>query len=232
VLASFMSYDVAKRRSREPESFGKGNPEGCVASEAANNAVPAGALIPLLTLGIPGDALSAVLLGVFTLNGIYPGPLLLVKEPALISTLYWSMLLINIVAFGLLAVLLRPFALIVKVPPTILSVSVIAVSLIGIYAVNTRLFDCGVALAAGLLGYVLLRFGWPVVSLVMGIVMGPILEDRLRQTLSLGDGSPAILLHRPIALGILLFAVLIVALPTIRRLLAARRLGTKPSAAE
>ena len=217
VLASFMSYDVAKRRSREPDSFGKGNPEGCVASEAANNAVPAGALIPLLTLGIPGDAISAVLLGVFTLNGIYPGPLLLVKEPALISTLYWSMLLINIVAFALLAVLLRPFALIVKVPPAILSVSVIAVSLIGIYAVNTRLFDCGVALAAGVLGYVLLRLGWPVVSLVMGIVMGPILEDRLRQTLSLGDGSPAILLHRPIALAILLFAALVVALPAIRR---------------
>ena len=230
VLASFMSYDVAKRRSRDPDSFGKGNPEGCVASEAANNAVPAGALIPLLTLGIPGDALSAVLLGVFTLNGIYPGPLLLVKEPALISTLYWSMLLINLVAFGLLAVLLRPFALIVKVPPAILSVSVIAVSLIGIYAVNTRLFDCGVALAAGLLGYVLLRFGWPVVSLVMGIVMGPILEDRLRQTLSLGDGSPAILLHRPIALGILLLAALIVVMPAIRKTLAARRSGAEARA--
>ena len=93
-----------------------------------------------------------MLLGVFTLNGIYPGPLLLVKEPALISTLYWSMLLINLVSFALLALLLRPFAMIVKVPPAILSVSVIVVSMIGIYAVNTRLFDCGVALASGCAG--------------------------------------------------------------------------------
>jgi putative tricarboxylic transport membrane protein len=217
IMASFVAYDVAKRRSSDPGSFGKGNPEGCAASEAGNNAVPAGALIPLLTLGIPGEALSAVLLGVFTLNGIYPGPLLLVKEPALISTLYWSMLLINIVCFALLALLLKPFAMIVKVPPAILSVCVITVSLIGIYAVNTRLFDCGVALAAGLAGYVFLRFKWPVVALVMGIVMGPIIENRLRQTLSLGDGSPAIIFDRPITLIILAMALLVIVLPIAMR---------------
>ncbi|MFC3228374.1 tripartite tricarboxylate transporter permease [Marinibaculum pumilum] len=225
VLASFVAYDVAKRRSRQPEDFGKGTPEGCVAAEAANNAVPAGALIPLLTLGIPGEALSAVLLGIFTLNGIYPGPLLLVKEPALISTLYWSMLLINLVAFAVLAVFLRPFALIVRVPPPVLAVAVIAVSLTGIYAVNTRLFDCGVALAAGALGYLLLRLKWPLVSLVMGIVMGPIIEDRLRQTLSLGEGSPLIMLERPLTLAIVAVAVLIAALPWLRGRLARRRGG-------
>ncbi|MBN7758034.1 tripartite tricarboxylate transporter permease [Nitratireductor aquimarinus] len=217
VLASFISYDVAKRRSSDPESFGKGNPEGCVASEAGNNAVPAGALIPLLTLGIPGEALSAVLLGIFTLNGIYPGPLLLIKEPELISTLYWSMLLINVVAFAMLALLLRPFAMIVKVPPAILAVCVIAVSLIGIYAVNSRLFDCGVALAAGVVGYVLLRLGWPVVALIMGIVMGPIIEDRLRQTLSLGEGNPLFVFGRPVSLTIIALGVAIIVLPMIIR---------------
>lgn len=209
VLASFMSYDVAKRLSKHPEEFGKGTPEGCLAAEAGNNAVPAGALIPLLTLGIPGEALSALLLGVFTLNGIYPGPLLLIKEPVLISTLYWSMLLINIVAFVMLALWLRPFAMIVKVPHRILAVAVIVVSLVGIYAVNTRLFDCGVALAAGVMGYVLLRFGWPLVALIMGIVMGPIVEERLRETLSLGDGSLMIVLERPITVSIIILAALI-----------------------
>ncbi|MEQ8348790.1 MAG: tripartite tricarboxylate transporter permease [Sneathiellaceae bacterium] len=229
VLASFVAYDVAKRRSRKPELFGTGTPEGCVAAEAANNAVPAGALIPLLTLGIPGEALSAVLLGVFTLNGIYPGPLLLVKEPALISTLYWSMLLINLVAFAVLAVWLRPFAMIVKVPPVVLAVCVIAVSLIGIYAVNTRLFDCGVALAAGLFGYLLLRLNWPVVSLVMGIVMGPIIEDRLRQTLSLGEGSLWILFERPLTLAIMAVALLIATTPWLRaRLAGSRRADRQP----
>jgi len=217
VLASFVAYDAAKRRSRHPEDFGKGTPEGCLAAEAGNNAVPAGALIPLLTLGIPGEALSALLLGVFTLNGIYPGPLLLVKQPLLIATLYWSLLLINLVAFAMLALFLRPFALIVKLPQQVLAVAVMVVSLIGIYALNTRLFDCGVALAAGIFGYLLLRFGWPLVSLVMGIVMGPIVEDRLRQTLSLGDGSLGILLERPITIAIMALMALAVAIPLLRR---------------
>ncbi|MGX1096124.1 tripartite tricarboxylate transporter permease [Amorphus sp. MBR-141] len=213
VLASFVAYDVAKRRSPHPEEFGRGTPEGCIAAEAGNNAVPAGALIPLLTLGIPGEALSALLLGVFTLNGIYPGPLLLIKEPVLISTLYWSMLLINIVSFAVLAIWLRPFALIVKVPKEIIAVGVIALSMVGIYAVNTRFFDCGVALAAGVVGYVLLRLGWPLVALVMGVVIGPIIENRLRETLSLGDGSPMILLERPICVGILLLSLVMVLAP-------------------
>lgn len=217
VLASFISYDMAKRRSAEPEMFGRGAPEGCLAAEAGNNAVPAGSLIPLLTLGIPGEALSALLLSVFILNGIYPGPLLLVKEPLLISTLYWSMLLINVVAFFVLALWLRPFAMIVKAPAKVLAVSIIIVSLVGIYPVNLRLFDCGVALAAGLFGYLLLRMKWPIVSLVMGIVMGPIIENRLRETLSLGDGSLGILFERPITLAILLLSLMIVALPLWRQ---------------
>jgi putative tricarboxylic transport membrane protein len=210
VLASFMAYDIAKRRSKRPEDFGQGTPEGCVAAEAGNNAVPAGALVPLLTLGIPGDALSALLLGVFTLNGIYPGPLLLVKEPVLISTLYWSMLLINLAAFAMLAFWLRPFAMIVRLPRQALAICVMLVSLIGIYTVNTRLFDCGVALAAGLLGYILLRFRWPVVALVMGLVIGPIVEDRLRQTLSLGEGSLWILFERPLTLALLLCSLVLI----------------------
>lgn len=218
VLASFVAYDVAKRRSPHPEEFGRGTPEGCIAAEAGNNAVPAGALIPLLTLGIPGEALSALLLGVFTLNGIYPGPLLLIKEPVLISTLYWSMLLINLVSFAVLAIWLRPFALIVKVPKEIIAVGVIALSMVGIYAVNTRFFDCGVALAAGVAGYILLRLGWPLVALVMGVVIGPIIENRLRETLSLGDGSPMILLERPICIAILVLSVIMVLAPLRHRL--------------
>ncbi|MGD9224524.1 MAG: tripartite tricarboxylate transporter permease, partial [Desulfobacteraceae bacterium] len=177
ILASFLSYDAAKRLSKEKQRFGNGTPEGCLASEAGNNAVPAGAMIPLLTLGIPGDALSAVLLGVFTINGIYPGPLLLVKEPVLISTLYASMLLINMAAFVMLAIWLRPFAMIVKIPGRLLAVVIMVISMIGIYAVNTRLFDAGVAVVMGILGYILLRLKWPIVNLVMGVVLGEIMEN-------------------------------------------------------
>jgi putative tricarboxylic transport membrane protein len=216
ILASFMSYDVAKRVSKEKDLFGKGTPEGCLASEAGNNAVPAGAMIPLLTLGIPGDALSAVLLGVFTINGIYPGPLLLVKEPVLINTLYWSILLINIAAFVMLVIWLRPFAMIVKVPSRLLAVVIMVVSVVGIYAVNTRLFDAEVAVAMGVLGYILLRLKWPIVNLVMGVVLGEIVENRLRETLSLGEGSLSILFGRPLCVFILILTVLIIAVPLIR----------------
>lgn len=215
ILASFLSYETAKRTSRHPEAFGKGAPEGCMAAEAGNNAVPAGAMIPLLTLGIPGEALSAVLLGVFTINGIYPGPLLLIKEPVLIHTLYFSMILINVAAFIMLALWLRPFAMIVRVPTALLSVSIMVISLTGIYAVNTRLFDAGVAVVMGVLGYILLRMRWPVVNLVMGVVLGEILENRLRQSLSLGDGSPMIFLTRPISLGLILAAGLIIVIPLV-----------------
>jgi len=135
----------------------------------------------------------------------------------LISTLYWSMLLINIIAFVMLALWLRPFAMIVKIPHRILAVAVIVVSLVGIYAVNTRLFDCGVALAAGVMGYMLLRLGWPLVALIMGIVMGPIVEERLRETLSLGEGSLMILLERPITVSIIVLAALILIAPPARR---------------
>ncbi len=170
-------------------------------------------MIPLLTLGIPGDALSAVLLGVFTINGIYPGPLLLIKEPVLMTTLYWSMLLINCLAFLLLAIWLKPFAMFVKIPSKLLAVVIMVICLVGIYAVNTRLFDAGVAVAMGILGYVLLRLKWPIVSLIMGLVLGDIMENRLRQTLSLGDGSLAIFLERPISLIILALTLVTIVLP-------------------
>ncbi|NNG01516.1 MAG: hypothetical protein HKM93_19165 [Desulfobacteraceae bacterium] len=213
ILASFMSYEGAKRVSGHPEEFGKGTPEGCLASEAGNNAVPAGAMIPLLTLGIPGDALSAVLLGVFTINGIYPGPLLLVKEPVLINTLYVSMLLINISAFIMLALWLRPFALIVRAPAGILAVYIMVISVIGIYAVNTRIFDAMVAVVMGVVGYILLRLGWPVVNLVMGVVLGEILENRLRESLSIGQGDPMIFVTRPISLFLVVMTLLIIVVP-------------------
>ena len=213
ILASFLSYEGAKRASGKPEQFGTGTPEGCLASEAGNNAVPAGAMIPLLTLGIPGDALSAVLLGVFTINGIYPGPLLLVKEPVLINTLYMSMLMINLAAFAMLAIWLRPFAMIVKAPTRLLAVNIMAISLVGIYAVNTRLFDAAVALFMGGLGYILLRLKWPIVNLVMGIVLGEILENRLRQSLSISQGDPLIFFSRPISLGLMVCTALIVIVP-------------------
>lgn len=213
IAASFFAYTEAKRSSRNPEEFGKGTPEGCLASEAGNNAVPAGAMIPLLTLGIPGEALSALLLGIFVANGIYPGPLLLVKEPVLIYTIYFSMFLINIVAFALLVLFLRPFATIVKVPSSILGISVMAISLLGIYSMNLQVFEIGVAIFMGVFGYIMLRLEWPIVPWILGFVLGPIIEERMRESLSMSNGNPAIFVTRPISLGFVLACLLVIVIP-------------------
>ncbi len=213
MLASFLSYETAKKVSATPEKFGTGMPEGCIASEAGNNAVPAGAMIPLLTLGIPGDSISAVLLGVFTINGIYPGPLLLIKEPVLINELYVSLLLINVFCLLFLIFWLRPFAMIVKIPGSILSAVILVMSLVGIYSVNTNFFDVAVALVSGVLGYILLKYDWPVVNLVMGIVLGSIFEQRLREGLSNSGGNPLVFLERPVSCCILIATLAIIILP-------------------
>ncbi len=215
ITASFFSYIEAQRSSKHPEEFGKGTPEGCLASEAGNNAVPAGAMIPLLTLGIPGEAIAALLLGIFTANGIYPGPLLLVKEPVLIYTIYFSMLLINIIAFVLLALFLRPFATIVKLPSSLLAISVMVISLLGIYSMNLQVFEMGVAIAMGVLGYIMLRLDWPLVPWVLGFVLGPIIEERMRESLSMSSGDPAIFVTRPISLGLVIAIVLVVIIPLV-----------------
>ena len=215
ILASFLSYQEAKRSSQHPEMFGKGNVEGCIASEAGNNAVPAGAMLPLLTLGIPGDPIAAVMISIFIINGVYPGPLLLIKEPALINTIYFSLFLINIVAFTLLIFFLKPFAMVVKIPNTYLSLGIMVLCLLGLYSLNLRIFDMGVALFMGIIGYIMFRLEWPFVTWVLGMVLGPIIENRMRESLSLSEGNPLIFLQSPISLSLFIATCLVIIIPII-----------------
>ena len=172
-------------------------------------------MIPLLTLGIPGDPIAALLLGIFTVNGIFPGPLLLVKEPVLIYTIYFSLILINIVAFVTLALFLRPFATIIRLPSAIIAISVMVISLLGIYAMNLNVFEIGVAISMGVVGYIFLRLEWPIVPWVLGFVLGPIIEQRLRESLSISRGDPMIFVTRPISLGMVVACILIVIIPMV-----------------
>ncbi len=215
VTASFFSYLEAKRASKNPEEFGRGSPEGVLACEAGDNAVPAGAMIPLLTLGIPGDAISALLLGIFWTHGIYPGPLLLSKQPVLIYTIYFSLLLINIVCFVSLAIFLRPFATIVRIPSSLLAVCVMVISLLGIYSMNLQIFEVGVAIVMGVLGYIMLRLDWPLVPWVLGLVLSPLIEEKMRESLSMSSGDPSIFITRPISLGFVIACVAVVVIPLI-----------------
>jgi putative tricarboxylic transport membrane protein len=134
----------------------------------------------------------------------------------LINTLYFSIFMINVTAFLMLAFWLKPFAMVVRIPTTLLAVNIMLISVVGIYAVNTRTFDAAVAVFMGVLGYILLRLKWPVVSLVMGVVLGEILETRLRESLSIGEGNPLIFLTRPISLALIILTILIVVIPLVR----------------
>jgi putative tricarboxylic transport membrane protein len=133
------------------------------------------------------------------------------------------MFLINVVSFVMLALWLKPFSMIVKIPTKLLAVVIMCVSLVGIYAMNTRVFDAGVAIVMGVLGYILLRLKWPVVNLVVGIVLGEILEGRLRESLSLGDGSPLIFFERPITVFILILTAATIFIPLVKDRMRDRR---------
>jgi putative tricarboxylic transport membrane protein len=196
--ASFISYSEAVRWSRTPEKFGTGAPEGIAAPESANNSAVGGSMIPLLALGIPGSATTAVMLGGLTIHGIVPGPLLMEQNTRLVYSVFIAMMFANVLmlAFGLRAA--RYFALILTVPYAYVGPAIIVMCMTGIYGLNGNMVDLGVMLAFGAVG-VLLRFmRYPVASFIIGLVLGPIAEKSLRQGLMMTDYSYLEFASRPI----------------------------------
>jgi putative tricarboxylic transport membrane protein len=202
-VASFIAYNEERRASKHPERFGTGVLEGVAAPEAANNAVVGGALVPLLSLGIPGSAAAAVLIGAFTIQGLQPGPLLFVKEPGLVYGLFASLLVGNLVmlAMGLLGTKL--WAKVLDVPKNVLTPMVLAVTLFAAYAESNNVYTVWLALAFGVLGYVMRKCEFPVAPVVLAIVLGNMIEISFRRSLILSDGSISIFFSRPVALLIL-----------------------------
>jgi putative tricarboxylic transport membrane protein len=198
-IASFVAYSEAKRASKTPEKFGSGMMEGIVASESANNSVTGGALIPLLTLGIPGDPITAVMLGAFLVHGLIPGPMLFVESGPFIYAIFATMLVayLMILVFGYFGSYI--FASILNVREAILVPAILVISFIGAYAVNSSLFDVGTALVFGVIGYFLTKCGFPLPPILMGLILGPIAEESLRQSLVVSDGSWTILVTKPIS---------------------------------
>lgn len=223
VLATFFAYLEAKRASATPQSFGHGSPEGIVAAEASNNAVTGAAMIPVLALGIPGDALTALMMGVFIIHSIYPGPRLFIDDPALVYGIFVAMLVINVAIFALLLASSRWLHRITRVDPSLLGVAILCLCFVGSYSMTSDVFAVWVALGAGVFGYAGRRVGLPMVGFLLGLILGPMIEARLRQSLSLSDGSPLIFLERPIA-AVLAAAVIVAAIwPVIRALRRQRR---------
>jgi putative tricarboxylic transport membrane protein len=222
-LASFLSYGMEKRLSKDPERFGKGAIEAVAGPEAANNAGVGGAMVPLFTLGIPGSATTALLLFVFTMYGLQPGPQLFDTNPQLIWAIIASMYVGNAVLLVLNLPLVGLFARLLKTPPAMLYVGVLAFSVLGAYALNFNRFDMLLLLGFGLVGYLMQRFGFPLAPAVLALVLGTLLEQNLRRALAVSDGNLATFVERPLSLALLVVIFLVAVLPQLLRLLRARR---------
>lgn len=200
VIAAFISYSEAKRTSKHPELFGHGALEGVAAPEAGNNGVTASAMIPMLTLGVPGSVVAAIVLGALMMNGLVPGPSLFREHAAMTYTVMAGMVFINIFMFLQGKLLLRAFVAVTRILPSLLMSLVLAMCLTGTFAVNNTLIDIVVLLAFALLGYVLVKLEFPLPPIVLGMVLGPMAENTLRQSLLISGGSFAIFWTRPISI--------------------------------
>ncbi|HVO94851.1 MAG TPA: tripartite tricarboxylate transporter permease, partial [Terriglobales bacterium] len=216
-VASFLSYGLEKAVSRHPEKFGTGVIEGVAAPEGANNADAGGALVPLLTLGIPGGNTTAILLGGLILWGYKPGPLLIQEHPELFWGLVASMYVGNVLLLILNLPLVPLFAQILRLPYYVLYPLILGISIVGVYSVNNSLFDVWIMGLFGLLGYVMRKLDFPQAALILGMVLGDGLERALRQSLMMSQGDISILVMRPISGTLLLTAALILFLPVIRK---------------
>ena len=212
-IASFISYGLEKAVSRHPEKFGTGVPEGVAAPEGANNADTGGALVPLLTLGIPGGSSTAILLSALIIWGIRPGPLMMQESPDVFWGLVASMYIGNVMLLVLNLPLVPLFAQLLRLPVYVLHPFIFGISIIGVYGVTGRLFDTALLAGFGLLGYVMTKLKYPTAPLILGFVLGDAMERALRQSLMMSQGDLMMLVERPISAVMLACAALVLVLP-------------------
>jgi putative tricarboxylic transport membrane protein len=210
-LASFLSYNEAKRWSKHPEEFGKGSPEGIAAPEAANNTVAATALIPTLTFGIPSSGSTAVLLGGLILHGLEPGPALLTKNPEFVYGLFGGLFVANLSQLILGVIMLPPCIWLVNRPKAFLIAFIIALVSSGVYSVNQNIADVVIMVGMGVLGYVMRMFRFPILPLVLALVLGSIVERNYRRAVDLGYGDHSIFFTDPLSGTLLGLTVLFIA---------------------
>ena len=209
-IAAFMAYNEARRWSKRPEEFGKGSPEAIAAPESANNTVAGTALVPMLSFGIPGSNSTAILLGGLLIHGLQPGPLLFERHPDFIYGLYSGLLVANMSLFALGILIITPAVWLVNRPRPYLMAGIFALIFSGIYSIDNTLFDLYLVLLAGLAGYVMRLLGFPFLPLVLGLVLGYLIESNYRRSLLLTGGEHRVFIEDPISLGLLITAALFV----------------------
>ena len=212
-IASILSYTTEKRLSKHPEEFGHGAIEGVAGPEAANNADTAGALVPLLTLGVPGGGSTAVLLGAFIMYGIQPGPLLFQNRPDLVWGLVDSMYIGNVMLLILNLPLIGLFVKLLLIPIGILYPLIVSIAAIGAYGINGSVLDLYLILTFGVLGYIFDKVDIPVAPLVLSLVLGGMMEQSFRQAMTISGGNPKIFFNSAITMTLVVMSVMSIALP-------------------
>ena len=230
-MATFVSYAVERRAAKDPSRFGKGAVEGIVAPESANNASVQAAFIPTLSLGVPGDAVMAILLGALMIHGIIPGPEFIDQQPRLFWGLVASFWIGNIALLVLNVPLIGLWIRLLSVPYRILYPTMLFLICIGVYSVRGNGFDVGVTLAFGLIGMVMNLLNYPTAPVLLGFILGPLIEEHFKRALLVSRGDLAIFIERPISAGLLICAALMLALSIWQALYARRRRLAREAAA-
>ena len=222
-IASAMTYSMEKRLTDTEGTFGKGDIRGVAAPEAANNSAATGSFVPMLTLGVPGSGTTAVMVGALSLYNITPGPALFTQQPDLVWGLIASLFLANVILLVLNIPLVGVFTKVLSVPNWLLVPGIVAVSSVGVYAVHATTFDLVLMTGLGFAAYLLRKQGVPMAPLILGFVLGDLMEQNLRRALSISNGDAGILVGSPITIGLWTAAVLMLVVPVGLRWLAGRR---------
>ena len=224
-IASAMTYSMEKRLTDKDGNFGKGDIRGVAAPEAANNSAATGSFVPMLTLGVPGSGTTAVMVGALSLYNITPGPALFTQQPDLVWGLIASLFLANVILLVLNIPLVGVFTKVLSVPNWLLVPGIVAVSSVGVYAVHATTFDLVLMTALGFAAYLLRKQGIPMAPLILGFVLGDMMEQNLRRALSISNGDAAILVGSPISIGLWTAAALMLAVPALMRLRSRRKVS-------
>lgn len=231
-IASFLAYDHAKRFSETPETFGKGNIEGVIAPETANNAVTGGTLIPLLSLGIPGDPATAIVLAGLMIHGLVPGPALFMNHASEVYGIYIAVVLAYVWVLGVQLLGIRVFVHVLRVPRDILAVVVLVLCVIGAYSIRNSAFDIYAMAAIGVAAYVLVAVRIPITPIILGMVLGPTLENEFRTAMMLSEGKMDIFYTSPTVVVFFILAALVIGLQGLSELRAKRNTKQKVEASD
>ncbi|SDH68669.1 putative tricarboxylic transport membrane protein [Alteribacillus persepolensis] len=215
--ASLLSYSEAVRWSKHPETFGTGTPEGIAAPESANNSAAMGAMVPLLALGIPGSATTAVILGAFVLHGLQPGPMLFDNEMEMVYSIFAGLIVVNLLILFLAKPFIKLFSYTVKIPYSVLGPYIVVLCVIGTFAVRNSMFDVMIMLIFGLLGFGLEKIRFPIATIILGVVLGGMVEEQFRRSLVAANGDISIFFTRPISAVLLALALLALVFPIVKK---------------